>query len=293
MKKTFLTLFIAAATGLWSPAADFTRADAMISSPQNYKECRALLKTMLPSAGRAEDKACVLWRLSRIQLLIGETEGTKEAKAQAFEEGRQYAEQAIGECPSIHESYMWHCANVGRACQLKPLLEQASAVPVMTRDLTTIIDGLARTECSEAWQALAEIYYNHPFKSTDSAINFTRKALSCIPEGELRLSSYAFFAKMLLERGASADKRAKAIEKNAAQFSKSHSSAIDKFAFYDGSSDAARPAWSEVPISALTDEREAEAVLKYAADLYRKAAAATPTDKADFETIKEMLSKIK
>lgn len=210
-KKIILPILLFAASISLSAAqnVDFKQVDHLCRRGEgsDYTQCKTLLLAMLPQATDGAQKADVLWRLAKVSVILGEKETTKEGKQKVFGEGIKYAEQAIAQDPKEHRGYMWHCANIGRECQTRPLMEQAAAVKPMMQDLEMILYKLDRKDCSEAWQAMAEIYYNHPFKSNDEAIVFTRNAVNTIPKDELRISTYSFLAQMLWKRNWSADRR--------------------------------------------------------------------------------------
>ena len=269
-------------------AADFSKADSLFEA-EDYAACGKVLESMLPQAASNADKAGVLWRLARLCVVTGQAETTKDGKKAAFDKGIAYAQEAIDADPSNRWCYMWHCANVGRACQLLPLMEQAAAVPTMTGDLSTILDRLGKTSCSEAWQALAEIYFNHPFKSNDSAINFTRKAVMTIPAGEIRVATYGLLAEKLYDRNWSASRRSAEAAANADKFKRKGKSNIEKFSYFDGSLGADYvPAWSDTPLGSLSDRQEAALLLDYALNLYRKSGSRSSIEAADYATFKAL-----
>ena len=248
--------------------------------------CKEGLETLLTQADSDKEKAQVLWRLSRVTLLEGEAVQGKEARRSVFDKGADYAQKGMKLDPSNEKCYLWHCANLGRSLQTRPMMEQASAVPLLLSDLTTILDKLGKTSYSEAWQALAEIYYNHPFKSNDAAINFTRRAVACIPKGELRLSTYLSLAKMLHKRDWSASKRLSAIESNQDKFEKGKASNIERYSCYDGHYGPGGTApWSSRALSQLSDREEAAAIVSYALRRYQRASAHTPVDKEDYRQL--------
>ena len=195
--KIFLASALTFLATISAAAIDFSKADAMFAKAEDLTGCRSVLIEQLPQASSDKEKAEVLWRLARVQVLIGEDETSKEGKRREFSKGISYAEKAIEADPQNHWGYMWHSANVGRECQTHPLMEQAKAVPVMLEDLDTILNTLDRTECGEAWQALAEIYYNHPFKSNDEALKYARNAVTYTPAGEVRTCAKTLLAKIL------------------------------------------------------------------------------------------------
>ena len=268
-------------------ALDFRQADALLMSSASYEECRQTLETLLPQASGGREKAEVYWRLSRLCLVEGQYKTTKSDKRAIFGKGVEYGAEAIKQDPSNPDCYMWHSANVGRECQTHNVMEQASAVPVMLGDLSKILDDLGRTDYSAAWQAMAEIYYNHPFKSNDAAINFERKAAATIPAGETRISTLTLLAKMLHERGWSASKRKEQIAKDAASFAAGKSN-TDRHAYFDGSLGAShKPVWSDRALGDMSDAEEAQAIAAYAITLYNNSKK-TEIDKADFRELSKL-----
>lgn len=273
----FRLMFIAAVL------AGFVTVDKDFKYKCNYKANHDTLTVMLADASSGAEKAQVYWRLSRASLMMGEMEQGKSAKRAHFTKGIEYAELGMKEDPKSKECYMWHCANVGRDCQTRSLMEQAAAVPKMTKDLTEILDNQGDLNYSEAWQALSELYYNHPMKSNEAAINFARKAATCIPDNELRISTYVYFAKLLYKRNWSAGKREDAADDNAGQFNKTIKSNIEKYSYFDGAK--AKMPWCNHPFTALSDREEARAVLAFAEKLYKACAQPAPIDKADYAAL--------
>ena len=185
---------------------------------------------------------------------------------------------------------MWHCANVGRKCQTYSVMDQAAAVPVMTKDLTAILDKFGNTGYSEAWQALSELYYHHPFKSTESAVNYARKAATCIPAGELRISTYTYLAQILYERGWSARKRIASAAENAVEFNKEYDSNMEKYSYFDGA--LTYMPWSLKPFAQMSDKEEAAVIVSYAKGLYNSCKDLTPVDKKDYKALEELSAKM-
>lgn len=292
MKKWLVSLIGLVVTASSLCALDFRKADSMLGNGQ-IEESQKILEEMLPQAKTSGEKAEVLWRLARGCVAKGQLEKTKDGKKTVFGQGIEYAAGAIEADPNNPQCYMWHCANVGRECQTKPLLEQASAVPVMTKDLTYILDDLKLVKCAEAWQALAEIYFNHPMKSNDAAANFTRTSLASIPAGEMRLSTYALLAQILSKRGWTAEKRASAFDAEKAKFAQT-SKTIAKYSYFSGSLGSSHvPAWSSKPLGGMSDREEAKALVDYAIGLYDKASRHTSTDKDDYKTLTALREKLK
>jgi hypothetical protein len=271
--------------------ASFISVDRDFKYKCNYKENHDTLLVMLESAFPGSEKSDVLWRLSRVSLMLGEQEESKAAKRVWFKMGMEYAELGLKENSTSKENLMWHCANIGRDCQTRNIMEQAAAVPKMMKDLTAILDKYGNVDYSEAWQALAEIYYNHPMKSDDAAINFTRKAATCIPPDELRISTYTSLAQMLYKRNWSASKKQSAAAENVSLFKGENSSNIEKYSYFDGS--RTYMPWSIKPFASMSDREEAAAIVSYATGLYNSCKQLTPLDKSDYKQLVEFSAKMK
>ena len=269
--------------------ASFFSLDRDFRYKCNYREVHDSLVVMLDRTFPGKDKAQVYWRLSRTALMMGENAQGKAEKRIFFTKGIEYAELGMKEDSWSRECYMWHCANLGRDCQTRNIMEQAAAVPKMMKDLTTILDKMVAVDYSEAWQALSEIYYNHPMKSSDAALAYARKAATCIPSDELRISTYTYLAQLLYKRNNSARKRELEAGQNCEEFNKSYSSNIDKFAYYNGTK--SYMPWSVKPYSSLSDREEAALVASYARGVYTSCSNPTPLDKEDYNKLVEFTEK--
>ena len=250
----------------------------------DYVACQQKLEEMLPQATAGAEKAEVLWRLSRVVLLQADSVTDKLSKRALYEQGVRYAEDGIRENPKNEQCYMWHCANLGRESLTHGLTDQAKSVSVIQKDLVTILDNLGKVRCSEAWQGLSELYWKHPFKSKESAVNYARRAVFTIPSGELRLSTCLYLAQLLDERGWSAEKRATQARAHADKFAKAQSN-VDKYACYDGSSD--QMPWLKGAVGAVSDKEEADALVQYALSRYAACKDPVPMDHNDYRDIQQ------
>jgi len=288
MSKLLYPILLALiAAGLEASALDFSKADALFSQQSDYQGCKSVLTGMKASCTSGTDKSELCWRLARVQVLLGMEQSSKEEQRKIYSEGVTYASEAIEADPSNHKGYMWHCACAGRECQTKSMMDQAKCVPVMLGDLEIILNKLGHIEYSEAWQALAEIFYHHPFKSNDISLNYFRQAALTIPESELRISTLLEFAQVLDSRGWSADKRRAEAGRNARKYS-SAASNTDKYAYLDGKLGADFIcAWSNVPYGNLSDKEEASEILKYCIAAFDGKSNHTKTEKSDIEALKK------
>lgn len=262
-------------------------ADSLFYTGKDHARCESVLGDALSLAAPGKEKAEVLWRLSRTCFMMGENLTSKESKRSVYGKGMACAERAMKEDPSSPEPYMWHSANLGRDIQTRSLMEQASKLSSLTADLDMILINLGRTDFSAAWQAYSEIYHGHPFKSEDAAINFARKAAMCIPSGELRLSTYMYFADLLYKRNWSADKRRSEIVDNASKFKDKRKGLVERYESFDGSlGPGFKSAWSgSSSLGDISDREEAVMLVDYASALYHNTANPTQLDKADYEKL--------
>jgi len=286
MKKTLLlTLSLLYCTTSFAKI-DLTSADDMFKKAENYQSCEKELQKQLTLADNNTEKCEVLWRLARVNLLIGEDKTSKEEKRPFYTKGKEYATEAIKADSGNPNGYMWHSANIGRESQTKSLKDQIAIVSVVTEDLSMILDKLGATEMSEAWQAMSEMYFKHPFKSNDAAINFGRKAAMTIPSDEIRLATYIYFAEILYDRNNSASKRKSEIDNNVAEFKKTYKTNIDKYCFFEGSLGSSYiPKWSSKSLGSISDREEALDIVNYAMNLYQKKEAKTPRDNSDYRIL--------
>lgn len=275
-------------------AVDLSTADRLYKNGQ-IKESETELVSQLGYATTDAEKSEVYWRLARIQVAKGE--GAKLSKDQLtaiYAKGREYADKAIAADSKNPNGYMWHSANMGRASQLKGLSEQIKVVSVISDDITAIIDRLGFLDISEAWQAISELYYKHPFKSNDVAAAYCRKAIMCIPKDESRFSSYAYFAEMLYSRNISAAKRKSLIDGEVAKFKKAYESNLEKYEHFEGSLGSSYiPVWSTKSLGSMSDREEAIAVVEYAIKLCNQKTDKTPTDQEDYKVLSSYRNKWK
>lgn len=280
--------------GIVLSALSFTGADRSFTR-ESYAACRDSLTVLLPRAESNGEKAEVLWRLSRVSLMLGEKAVSREEKRAVFTEGIRYANEAIAADPANVWGYMWHCANTGRDCQTRGLKDQIAAVPVMQQDLETILDRYGRTDVSEAWQALSELFMNHPLKPDEKGINYARKAADTIPASELRLTTYLYLARLLYARNWTASKRAGAIASDATKFKAAGQKNTDRFGYYDGAAGPeGKVRWNEKPLASLSDREEALAIIAYAIRLYDASPARrTRMDTRDYKALQELATQWK
>jgi len=257
-------------------------ADSLLVYASDADGAATILEVLEKQASTEKQRCAIHWRMARVMTVKGEEATDKDVRKAFYQKGTEYASAAVREDPSEPQGYMWHCACIGRVYQMKPLIKQAAVVPIIMGDLTCIIDTIGAVTCSEAWQALAETYFRHPFKPTESAVNFMRQALRTIPDEELRLSSYLFMAEILYERNWSAEKRSECITRNASRYGRSASN-VENYSYMDGMLGPDHiPVWSAQPLGSVSDREEASDIIGYAIRLYEKASVHSPADNKDY-----------
>lgn len=267
----------------------FAGVDRQITEAK-YTECEKALQEMLPQAEPGHECSEVLWRLSRVVLLQGDAAQNVKTKREFYARGIEYAEKAIQEDPNNPEGYMWHSGNIGRDCLTRSLAEQAKASGKVQKDLTIILNRLGKTKHSSSWHALAELYWRHPFKSIDAAVNFARRAVATIPSGEVRLITCILLVDILQDRNWSAEKRAKEAADNAAKFKEAKNN-IDKYACYDGS--APQLPWVKGTLGEMSDKEEAAAVLRYAQARYKALPETHGFEQEEYKNLQDRINKLK
>lgn len=286
MKLIFKTIFASAVLVLQmagiGKAIDFKALDKAFADSGDYETYISGLQALLPSAAGDKDKAQVFWRLAKAYMTKGNDVTGKTGRRELYQTGIDYAEKAISLDPTDPDCYIWHCGCVGMECQTHNIMEQAAAAQILTKDVTVILDKLGRIDYASAWYTLAEINFNHPFKSNDTAVNYARRAIDTIAKEDLSICSYTLLARILIRRNWSAEKRNARAVTDQANFNKTYSSNIEKYAFYNGS---AIPAWSSVALGNMSDKQEAKALVEYARKVYNAATYKTKTDKEDYRAL--------
>ena len=130
--------------------------DDLYDSGSDNKKVYDTLQTMLKDAKSGEEKAEVLWRLSRVCVDLGDKmdEKDKNGKFAIYTEGENYALQSIEAKPN-YLAYLWKCANIGRYGQTKGVMDSLGKVKPMKADLRVITDDFKVLDSSEAWYTLA------------------------------------------------------------------------------------------------------------------------------------------
>lgn len=285
-----LILFLAAGAVF---ALDLDRFTELFENKSAWQSSLDELEKMLGQTSSDVEKAEIYWRMSLFACYLGTSQEKTADQRAWFEKGIRYAELGMEADPNNRSCLLWHCACIGRNVQTRGLSSQLSGVDTMLKDLDRIINVLGNTDYSEAWHALGEIYWRHPFKSTSSAVSFFRAAAATIPKGEVRVVTYKCLAEAMYSRNWSAKKRTSELASmqkkwNADKFS----DLIDKYSVYEGKDGSnVKPVWATRTLGEMSDRQEAKVILTYVKMLYEMTPVHSDTDTRDYQEVLELLAK--
>lgn len=296
MKKLLLMLMALLLCTSAFAALDFTEVDALYLTDEHDQEVYDELKLMLDQATEGEEKANVLWRLSRVCVDLGDAidKSDKNARFAIYEEGEQYALDSIEAHPTA-QGYLWKCSNIGRWGQTKGVFDSLAKAKPMVQDLTVMIDDLGCLDSSEAWYVLAVLYDSLPgkpisFGNSNAAISYGRIACDTIPKNVIYGGTYKQLAEMLWNRNWNAKKRASEISKMQKNWDKETSN-IEKYKYYEGANGAqAYPLWTKTALSSMSDRQEAVVILKYAQAVFDSRKTHTQADIDNYNEIASLLA---
>ncbi len=296
-KKTIAILMILLVAGALWAAVNLSQADSLylLDKPE---ECKAELEKQLAQASDATERAEVLWRLSRVQVTLGDNvdKSDKNGRYAAYELGQEYAEQSIAEKPSAM-GYLWKASNIGRWGQTKGPLNSLSKAKPMLADLRILTDEFDCLDSSEAWYVLASLYDQLPgkpisFGDSQFAISFARAAVDTIPAEVIYPGTYQALAEMLWKRNWNISKRVTEITKKQDKWNKGGKTNFDKYVYYEGKGGpSAQPFYSSVPLSQMSDRQEAVMLLLYAKAVYDSRSFHSQGDQRSMVEIQELTDK--
>lgn len=273
---------------------DFTASDKAFFSDK-FQENKTMLEEMLQNAKTAEDKAEVLWRLSRVYVSLGDDldDNEKQEKFKIYEQGELYADQSIEQNPNPM-AYLWKCSNIGRWGQTKGVLDSLQKTKPMLKNLTIMIEDFACYDSSEAWYVMGSMYNQLPgwpisFGDSKKAISYMRLATEYIPSNVIYGNTYKELAIQLWDRDWSRGKRKSEFAKIKKNWDKEKNNSIDQFGYYEGyEGENYKPFWSTVTLGSMSDKQEALLLLKYSMAVYNSRTFHTPSDDEDYIEIQEL-----
>lgn len=183
-------LWVLAVVLLISTQGAFAQVSSLIEESdelydeERYERTVEVLERALSSASSDSQRAEVYWRLSRVQLGMGDElrdeEGDDDAAMEVYDRGMEYGDQAIEADPSNNLGYYWKASNLGRWGETRGILSSLRQAGPM-RDL--LEQSIQRDpDHAESYYVLGLLYARVPgglisFGNTDYAVSLGRKAV--------------------------------------------------------------------------------------------------------------------
>ena len=267
------------------PAAfDASISDNLFYHQEAYEEDLDYLLSSYDEAENDSERAAILWRLSRTTLYITDAipEEQKDARLDGYGESQKYAEESL----SLEESadaYHWQASAIGRIGQVNgPLNSLSKAKPM--RALIEKVQNDFNADMSDAWYVLSLLYDQLPgaplsFGNDNFAISYIRRCIDTQDNiNRLNLTNYLELAQQLHNRGWSASKRAKELDKMEKKYAE-ESVPTEKMKYYEGrDGQDTIPFYSTLPLGDFSDEQEAVMLCQYALAVYQTKSDPLPSE---------------
>lgn len=298
-KKTFIILIVlfCSVGMLFASNINLKQADDLYWADR-YEEAKSFIIAELNKTNDAQEKAELLWRLSRVTLAIGdefmEEGASDEVLFATYEEAEKYANEAIDYKP-LASAHVFRASSIGRWGETKGPLNALSKAKPMREDFTYVIDTLGVLDDTISWYVLGQLYFQLPgwplsFGNLDTAISYARKAIDTIPQHVLFPGHFKALANMLWKRDLSASKRNSKINSMQKDWNKSNKGALDTHSYYEGANGAnAVPFYSSVALNKMSDRQEAQMLLAYAVAKYDVWPFHSRADKRTYNEIQSLL----
>jgi tetratricopeptide (TPR) repeat protein len=254
----------------------------------------ALLNESSGSFKSDEEKAEYLWRLSRSYLGRGDdAEERGDSKSEMlgiFTEGEALAENAIQSDPLNKFAYFWKAANIGRAGQIRGVLNSLFSARPMRNLLVKALE--IDKEYADVYYVLGQMYEQLPgfisFGNKDFAVSLGRKAVDLHEEqleaGIEDILNYDFYtelAKHLWARNWPPAKRKNEQRKKQSRHARARN-ALEDGVFYEGVSE----------IQDISDREEALSLIRWVIRELESIAGHTEDQEKDFEEAKEVIAEM-
>lgn len=252
-------------------------SDYQFYNVQEFEVDRAYLEKALAEAVDENEKAEILWRLSRTVLTITDSipEGkeNKEARLEGYGLAQSYAEESIAIAPGAN-AYHWLASSMGRIGQVNgPLNSLSKAKPML--GYVEKVQNDFNADMSDSWYVLGILYNQLPggpisFGNKDYAISYMRRCLDTQDTiNRSNLTNFIELSNQLYDRNWDAKKRAKEFDKMEKKYSK-ESIPTEKMKYYEGKDGKdGKPFYSSVTLDKMSDRQESVMLLKYALMVYQ------------------------
>ena len=270
MKKVSLLVFLFCFFAIVISAQSF---DDLISQVDNLhsqdaqQEALSLLQQMLSGDLDSSQRAEVLWRMSRAQLSYADQRENAGADTDEllsmFDQGKQYAIEAIEQNPVSVPALYWQASNIGRWGQTKGILDSLALADDM-RDLLAQAIELDPNH-ADSYYVLSQLYLALPglisFGDKDYSVSLARKAVELMEQeissgartgsyNRINFSFYIKLAEALHERDWSQRKRNSRLTDKREEFAEA-TNALERAWYFEG----------QTTIPDMSDEDEADMIL--------------------------------
>ena len=288
MKRIVLLLVCLLSLSMVFAAFDKNESDRLFYVENDYEADFAYLTKSLQSAVTNEEKAEILWRMSRTRLTL-----TDENKERMTEDERlsAYGDYGANDKPKsgdtssafyyAYESlkyyetpnaYHWKASAVGRAGQEHGALNSLGKADPMRKLETKALEEFSSFPLeTDSWYVLAILYRSLPgkpisFGSDNYAISYMRKCIMTQDtENRTNGTNFLELAEELWNRDWDAKKRSKEFASMLKSWNKNQKSSYTEMnKYYEGYlASQGSPFWVAADLSTISDRQEAIALLQY------------------------------
>ena len=260
------------AISMASAGFDAAHSDRLFYNLHGYDEDLAYLEDALEDASSDEEKAAILWRLSRTVLTITDGIEGKDARLAGYAESEGYADQSLS-LAETPDGYFWKASAIGRTGQVNgPLNSLMKARPML--ELCLKVQDDFGCDMSDCWYVMGLLYNQLPgspisFGNKEYAISYMRRCIDTQDTANrLNLANYLELAQQLHDRNWDAGKRTRELDRMKASYD-SNTVPSEKMKFYEGKDGSSgRPFYSTVTLGSMSDAQEAVMLCQYALALY-------------------------
>ncbi len=261
---------------------------------ERYERSAEILERAESRAESGGERAEVYWRLSRVQLGLGDDfrdEAEDEDSAiEAYNRGIDYGDQAIEADGSNNLGYYWKASNLGRWGETRGILSSLRQAKPMRNLLEESIERDPRH--SQSYYVLGLLYAKVPggfvsFGNTDYAVSLARKArelhLEEVESGEEEMYYPVRFelASHLSDRGWSRSKREREQETKRSKRSEADG-VLERSFYFEGT----------VSLPPMSDEEEARDILEDVVDELEGEAQKSSRERRQLERARELLEEL-
>lgn len=298
MKKLITVLLIIAITLPAFSVFNPEYSDYTFYIEEDFEKDKAYLEEALATAVDDDEKSEILWRLSRLELTLGDQipEEDKAARFSAYEKSQALAEESIALRPNAN-AYHWKSSALGRWGQVKGPLDCLGKAPGMLEDVLMVIDHFGY-DYTDSWYVLGVLYNQLPgwpisFGDDNYAISYMRRSLDTrLSNRGLYLTLFQELSNQLYDRNWDKKKRSKEFKKMEKSYLQ-ETVLSEKMKYYEGSEGGENTTfYSPVPLNQISDRQESVMLLRYAEALYKTKKNPLPSETEKYEEILSRLNEI-